>query len=485
MISELLQLLRECDDERRARVRSLKGVLPESAASGLPLELLDERRIWSSCHDELLSEVAKVVEHHPHEEPPITDWPFAHFWDNPYEPCHSKLLAYFINPAYKHGEAFLRQLLISLGKNQKCNDGAHRMGNLEVDKACRVEPEQQHIDILITRYHADQKPDYAVIIENKVNSAKDQGRQLENYRTYVIDELGFRPPAKVFVVYLPLTNSKVVSDEGLGNLCREDVIHASFKEDIAGWLREVLASEPMDEGMRDNLRQYHNLLNYLLREERLIDMKEQVLKKLRDRKTGELPTWHEIENLVTSAEAFRECYQAIVHADLLTEIDRELWTLGVRGARHYWPTRDESKGEPETYSRSLYLETPFEVEHCVDVFISEDIGLGFGVDEEGLYVGYSKPAGRDKEECAAFRNKAISNMPSVFAQPDGNSNDSDHWYAYWYFEGGQVLYGKPLSQAQRVARHLQKMYHEMNVIACELPPRGAKPVSRDVEADHL
>ena len=50
----------------------------------------------------------------------ITDWPFMHFWENPYEPSHSKLLGYFINPDEAHGcGGFLLGKLLEILKAQR------------------------------------------------------------------------------------------------------------------------------------------------------------------------------------------------------------------------------------------------------------------------------------------------------------------------------------------------------------------------------
>ena len=47
----------------------------------------------------------------------ITDWPFEHFWSDPNEPRHSKLIAYFIDPARPWGNQLLRGLLRDCFKN--------------------------------------------------------------------------------------------------------------------------------------------------------------------------------------------------------------------------------------------------------------------------------------------------------------------------------------------------------------------------------
>ena len=119
----------------------------------------------------LLEDVANSVNAHKSVRS-ITDWPFENFWTNPHEPKHSKLLGYFIDPQKNHGcGGFLLMKLFDVLIRSKC---------FPVDKdfqieACRVTVEDEHIDILITCDSVEVK--YAVIIENKINSAVDQDAQ--------------------------------------------------------------------------------------------------------------------------------------------------------------------------------------------------------------------------------------------------------------------------------------------------------------------
>ena len=78
----------------QCRVSELLGLGPDSMIGGILA--VSERRL-GTFGTALLEDVARTVEEGNFKRS-ITDWPFEHFWGNPYEPRHSKLLRYFIDP---------------------------------------------------------------------------------------------------------------------------------------------------------------------------------------------------------------------------------------------------------------------------------------------------------------------------------------------------------------------------------------------------
>ncbi|HWF20009.1 MAG TPA: PD-(D/E)XK nuclease family protein, partial [Verrucomicrobiae bacterium] len=129
----------------------------------------------------------------------ITDWPFENFWGNPYEPSHSKLLKFFIDPNEEHdcGCYLLKKLLEIL------IDALPGEQNFQVDEHCKVS-QPNYIDLLIERHGDNGK--YAIIIENKINWAPNQEKQLQTYVEAVMRR--DLKPKQIYVFYLPLTSEK-------------------------------------------------------------------------------------------------------------------------------------------------------------------------------------------------------------------------------------------------------------------------------------
>lgn len=227
----------------------------------------------------------------------ITDWPFEHFWGEPHEPEHSKLLAFFINPE-NHGEgiSLLKELLNVCGKS-----------NLTVDGRCKVTNEKNKIDIVVKRQAQDNEPkngynNYAIIIENKIYGAKNQTRpegsglkgQLHDYVETLYDEDRSNFDYKyIHVFYLPLRTDKDPNPEDRAAVIEKTRKNAddkegnykkiTFEKEILGWLKKVTdktSDAIKNEGMRDNLTHYKNLIAFLINKYKEISMNKQIFDKL-------------------------------------------------------------------------------------------------------------------------------------------------------------------------------------------------------------
>ncbi len=112
------------------------------------------------------------------------------------ENFHSDIVKSFLNPQEKHNEGskYLHTFIELINKKNN---------QIEVQKAdfenSIVEREKHNIDILIT----DEYSKKAIIIENKINNAADQQRQLPRYVDIVKKEFEI-----VAIVYLTLNSSK-------------------------------------------------------------------------------------------------------------------------------------------------------------------------------------------------------------------------------------------------------------------------------------
>lgn len=112
------------------------------------------------------------------------------------EIVHSKIIADLLNPNGEHqlGNCFLINLLKSIGIDVPCSLFPESANTIKLPVLIETEKyapttldgvdTKGRIDIFLLVELADNKK-YAVIIENKLNNAPDQDRQLERYNTYI------------------------------------------------------------------------------------------------------------------------------------------------------------------------------------------------------------------------------------------------------------------------------------------------------------
>ena len=110
--------------------------------------------------------------------------------------------------------------------------------------APRVETQREYIDALIW-----EEKKYAIILENKINWAIDQDKQIARYVNAAKELCGIKDKRRIFVVYLTADGRKKVENwsltkkvkEFLGYIDEKDrgrFIEINYKGDILPWLKE-------------------------------------------------------------------------------------------------------------------------------------------------------------------------------------------------------------------------------------------------------
>ena len=167
---------------------------------------------------------------------------------NIHETAHSRILYKLLCAHGKEKHQFLKMFLESVGLNIE----------LDIDKA-EIKVESEHIDVLI---HDCQK---YIIIENKVNHACDQDRQLVSY----IESLNGKD---VYVLYLVRSNNDKDPSENslptarrLGLEKKGKYKKISYQTHILNWLHKCKETDIDNELLKSSLIQYSNYIEELFK----------------------------------------------------------------------------------------------------------------------------------------------------------------------------------------------------------------------------
>lgn len=143
-----------------------------------------------------------------------------------------KLLSYNRNGEYAYLKSFLEMM-------QNNNPGL----DFPMDKVVTpsIDFNREYIDGLIE----ERSKDYAVIIENKINWAVDQNRQIERYyntvRNHGVNE------SRIYVIYLTADGNKKVSPYSLPEYLEKSLgtrfVNMDYRHDILPWLKETILPE--------------------------------------------------------------------------------------------------------------------------------------------------------------------------------------------------------------------------------------------------
>lgn len=176
-ITALSALLKWYEQEQQASLRHLQDLLKHPGAKA----------------------VAAAHQAHQSEPPPTLGFNVFSIVTDTYkkENLHSHILHAFLDPKSSHGEgtAFLQLFIAYLQRFSKTTINAADYRHAEVYR------ERYRIDVSIT----DRQSGRAIIIENKINRAGDQQRQIPRYVEMLEKEEGYTVDA---VVYLNLTDTK-------------------------------------------------------------------------------------------------------------------------------------------------------------------------------------------------------------------------------------------------------------------------------------
>jgi hypothetical protein len=162
------------------------------------------------------------------------------------ENAHSRILASILNYTVDGEYILLKELLTRLGSSFR---------NIVVGKP-KITVEKYRIDLLISDNN------YSIIIENKINHATDQDKQLQRYTEIVKNEIGC-DLSNIYVLYLtdsggsPTKDSESISNE-LKSKLDDRYKEVSFKYDIVPWIRMCIADREYkgDEQFIYLLKQY-------------------------------------------------------------------------------------------------------------------------------------------------------------------------------------------------------------------------------------
>ena len=191
------------------------------------------------------------------------------------ENLHSDLMKQILDPTTKEigNISYLKSFLKIIGVN-----------DFDDLRNVKVERERNRIDILIAN------EDNAIIIENKINNAPDQDKQLERYYKKITDEEKKTVQKIVYITLSSVDNSKP------SNLCEYDnnslekirslLIHLpavskdTKKKSLINWLDECIKKTPENNIGKIFLEQYKQLLAYLGGDVLMLKTEENCIKEI-------------------------------------------------------------------------------------------------------------------------------------------------------------------------------------------------------------
>ena len=170
------------------------------------------------------------------------------------EIVHSKIIADLLNPKGEHqlGYGFLVKFLHAIGIElitEQNPDAINPLCNILVDTEFFAPTDNSNgrIDILL-RVELANKKKYAIIIENKLNDAPDQFRQLKRYNAYVEKKMGYTADERI-TVYMPR----------IGGECKD---YPTAKVINASTLAKII-DETLEESVSPNIASIKAYANYL------------------------------------------------------------------------------------------------------------------------------------------------------------------------------------------------------------------------------
>ena len=440
---QILDILRSAQAARIDGCNNILSLVPGNKVNGL-FSLLVERpgAFYENPDKELLESVTEIVKKHAYESQ-ITDWPFENFWDNPKEPRHSKLIAYFVDRKMHANADYMLKKLFKIF-NQNFNFPADEIESYEVIPETRVGDSYGQIDILINCKTINGR-EFVVIIENKVNHAPDQPNQLERYVRKMVS-LKYKPE-DIYVFYLPLTATKNPQEnDRIAVLDIGAIYHKiTFKEHILDWL-ESIVNDPyssLHKGMLENIGHYKNLIQFLIKKNNMTEINNQILENLiaHEKVNQKIPSLNQVAELRKSLDSLDACLRKVFHGRLLLEISAILKSKGIDVVFR----SEENNGVDINVDLPYYL--PENVNLCVSVKETLGAFVCYGInysDKDNVgqsWIGYlrtfNNPESRDVE-------KIISNEALVKFGKDNIDPKSDQYYGYKndiidYSQGGSFV----------------------------------------------
>ena len=152
------------------------------------------------------------------------------------ENAHTRILASLLRVDH------VRKSFLQMIKQELKNEG-----DILSDYAiCHTERDEvkvfsQYVDAQIVHQNSTRKESFAIIIENKINGAVDQDRQLERY-IETIQETYHINKSHIIVIYLTREGERSVSERSITRETQEQVLYVplSYKANIIPWLDKKL-----------------------------------------------------------------------------------------------------------------------------------------------------------------------------------------------------------------------------------------------------
>jgi hypothetical protein len=285
-----------------------------------------------------------------------------------------------------------------------------------------------------------------------VNGAVNQDEQLRTYVKRVHEQHRFEY-RDIYVFYLPLTSDQNPNRSDLEwiQISGAHYRKITFDNDILSWLNAALQEWPQGhERMRENVSHYRNLIDYLSRKQKELQMNAKILEQLRaaDEKNT-LPTLSDLEALRQLLDRLQTCVQQVVRGKLLLKLQSILKAQG----------QEVSLCLEKEPLRKIEVDCPydarFEEPVNVCVYASDTVRVCFGGNgNHKFWLGYMRSGSPDPDT-----QKEIEPLVDLEAE---NQFPGKHRQEPWYYVYSDLIDGgdfdkDPEKSSTELARKLIEM----------------------------
>lgn len=340
------------------------------------------------------------------------------------ENAHTRLLLnllnYNVNGDYTFLRSFITQICI-----KKNIDGLSK-NKIENPKITIC---KEYIDGLIEDYSKK----YSIIIENKINGARDQYKQIERYYSQV-KQHGVNED-NIYVIYLTIDGEKKVASDSLPEWLRDKLgnrfIELNYKCDIIPWLKNDILPNIMrkDNQLECSIVLYidylERKLNISEKDQYINDIMDEMIKnKLGLDSIGAKEKWEFLESTIKQLTELRNDLENIKEETFKRTL--EDWDAV---AKMYFMNNvysDIKNGYYQIFLNNINRDIHFEwiPIYEKDLFTSTSYRMVLHVENDNENLNMLKLARND-----ALREKAYSlNYELVFSENNKNSDALCKWY---------------------------------------------------------
>lgn len=380
------------------------------------------------------------------------------------ENAHTRLLLnllnYNVNGDYTFLRSFITQICI-----KKNIDGLSK-NKIENPKITIC---KEYIDGLIEDYSKK----YSIIIENKINGARDQYKQIERYYSQV-KQHGVNED-NIYVIYLTIDGEKKVASDSLPEWLREKLgnrfIELDYKRDIISWLKNDILPNIMrkDNQLECSIVLYidylERKLNISEKDQHISDiMNEMIKNKLGLDSIGTKEKWEFLESTIKQLTELRNDLENIKEEAFKRTL--EDWDAV---AKEYFNNvySDIKNGYYQIFLNNINRDIHFEwiPIYEKDLFTSTSYRMVLHVENDNENLNMLKLARND-----ALREKAYSlNYELVFSENNRNSDALCKWYysdkpfAEMNFDSRNNFLINPISKSKNLKTLLKKHFINLMV----------------------